>query len=116
MGDAAATGGEGRVWRGHFPSGTWHLGPPEAPEPGLSSSGEPTSSSSAQTVHSHSAASSRGSPAPRGVGDRRTRKSHVRDSKCTDGPRLALAPAAWADFVAYTSGQFSPLLCLVMRS
>ncbi|MYS43108.1 DUF397 domain-containing protein, partial [Streptomyces sp. SID5998] len=24
---------------------------------------------------------------------------HVRDSKTTDGPRLALAPAAWADFV-----------------
>ncbi|NED32102.1 DUF397 domain-containing protein [Streptomyces sp. SID8499] len=28
---------------------------------------------------------------------------HVRDSKTTDGPRLALAPAAWADFVPYAS-------------
>ncbi|MYX47046.1 DUF397 domain-containing protein, partial [Streptomyces sp. SID89] len=26
---------------------------------------------------------------------------HVRDSKTTDGPRLALTPAAWADFVPY---------------
>ncbi|MYS39780.1 DUF397 domain-containing protein, partial [Streptomyces sp. SID5998] len=25
------------------------------------------------------------------------------DSKTTDGPRLALAPAAWADFVPYAS-------------
>ncbi|WMX46173.1 DUF397 domain-containing protein [Streptomyces roseicoloratus] len=29
---------------------------------------------------------------------------HVRDSKCTDGPRLALAPDAWAGFVSYASG------------
>ncbi|MFI6034092.1 DUF397 domain-containing protein [Streptomyces sp. NPDC051315] len=30
---------------------------------------------------------------------------HVRDSKYRDaGPRLALAPTAWADFVAYASG------------
>ncbi|MFD0367423.1 DUF397 domain-containing protein [Streptomyces sp. NPDC059071] len=29
---------------------------------------------------------------------------HIRDSKCTDGPQLALAPAAWAGFVAYASG------------
>ncbi|MFF9241781.1 DUF397 domain-containing protein [Streptomyces sp. NPDC014801] len=30
---------------------------------------------------------------------------HVRDSKYRDaGPRLALAPQAWADFVAYASG------------
>ncbi|MEU6373691.1 DUF397 domain-containing protein [Streptomyces sp. NPDC046909] len=30
---------------------------------------------------------------------------HVRDSKYRDtSPRLALAPEAWADFVAYTSG------------
>ncbi|MCF4139387.1 DUF397 domain-containing protein [Streptomyces sp. Tue 6430] len=28
---------------------------------------------------------------------------HVRDSKNVDGPRLALTPDAWADFVAYTS-------------
>ena len=29
---------------------------------------------------------------------------HVRDSKYRDAsPRLALAPEAWADFVAYTS-------------
>ncbi|MFF9310655.1 DUF397 domain-containing protein [Streptomyces sp. NPDC014748] len=28
---------------------------------------------------------------------------HVRDSKATDGPRLALTPAAWADFVPYAS-------------
>ncbi|MFD7897901.1 DUF397 domain-containing protein [Streptomyces sp. NPDC059743] len=27
----------------------------------------------------------------------------VRDSKHTHGPRLALAPTAWADFVAYAS-------------
>ncbi|MFI7015645.1 DUF397 domain-containing protein [Streptomyces sp. NPDC050164] len=29
---------------------------------------------------------------------------HVRDSKHTEGPRLAVAPAAWADFVTYASG------------
>ncbi|MFK4147018.1 DUF397 domain-containing protein [Streptomyces sp. NPDC004065] len=30
---------------------------------------------------------------------------HVRDSKyCDAGPRLALAPHAWADFVTYASG------------
>ncbi|WP_338780352.1 DUF397 domain-containing protein [Streptomyces sp. DG1A-41] len=29
---------------------------------------------------------------------------HVRDSKHTAGPRLAVAPAAWADFVTYASG------------
>lgn len=29
---------------------------------------------------------------------------HVRDSKTTDGPRLALTPAAWADFVPYAAG------------
>ncbi|MFH8338953.1 DUF397 domain-containing protein [Streptomyces sp. AM6-12] len=28
---------------------------------------------------------------------------HVRDSKDTDGPRLALTPEAWAEFVAYAS-------------
>ena len=28
---------------------------------------------------------------------------HVRDSKNVDGPRLALAPTAWTDFVAYAS-------------
>ncbi|MBX9424244.1 DUF397 domain-containing protein [Streptomyces lateritius] len=26
---------------------------------------------------------------------------HVHDSKCVDGPRLALTPAAWAGFVSY---------------
>ncbi|MGY1583577.1 DUF397 domain-containing protein [Streptomyces sp. MN13] len=26
---------------------------------------------------------------------------HVRDSKNTRGPQLAVAPAAWADFVSY---------------
>ncbi|MFC4464661.1 DUF397 domain-containing protein [Streptomyces xiangluensis] len=29
---------------------------------------------------------------------------HVRDSKNIEGPQLALAPTAWADFVAYASG------------
>ncbi|SEQ24377.1 DUF397 domain-containing protein [Streptomyces radiopugnans] len=29
---------------------------------------------------------------------------HVRDSKNTQGPRLAFAPGAWADFVAHTAG------------
>ncbi|MFS4107363.1 DUF397 domain-containing protein [Streptomyces sp. PD-S100-1] len=29
---------------------------------------------------------------------------HVRDSKTTDGPRLALTPGAWADFVPYAAG------------
>ncbi|NGO48665.1 DUF397 domain-containing protein [Streptomyces ureilyticus] len=29
---------------------------------------------------------------------------HVRDSKNTGGPQLALAPEAWADFVTYASG------------
>jgi hypothetical protein len=28
---------------------------------------------------------------------------HVRDSKHTAGPQLALAPEAWADFVTYAS-------------
>ncbi|MFA3873739.1 DUF397 domain-containing protein [Streptomyces sp. MMCC 100] len=28
---------------------------------------------------------------------------HVRDSKTTDGPRLALTPEAWGDFVTYAS-------------
>ncbi|MGW4239813.1 DUF397 domain-containing protein [Streptomyces sp. NPDC004749] len=27
---------------------------------------------------------------------------HVRDSKNIEGPRLALTPSAWADFVTYT--------------
>jgi hypothetical protein len=27
---------------------------------------------------------------------------HVRDSKNTGGPQLALTPEAWADFVAYS--------------
>ncbi|MFJ8586379.1 DUF397 domain-containing protein [Streptomyces sp. NPDC093595] len=29
---------------------------------------------------------------------------HVRDSKCIDGPQLALTPGAWAGFVSYASG------------
>lgn len=29
---------------------------------------------------------------------------HVRDSKDAEGPRLALTPGAWADFVTYASG------------
>lgn len=28
---------------------------------------------------------------------------HVRDSKKTEGPQLALSPAAWAGFVSYAS-------------
>ncbi|MFF5401404.1 DUF397 domain-containing protein [Streptomyces misionensis] len=28
---------------------------------------------------------------------------HVRDSKNTEGPRLALTPGAWARFVSYAS-------------
>jgi hypothetical protein len=28
---------------------------------------------------------------------------HVRDSKDTQGPELALAPAVWSTFVAYTA-------------
>ncbi|MFD3626598.1 DUF397 domain-containing protein [Streptomyces sp. NPDC058698] len=28
---------------------------------------------------------------------------HVRDSKNASGPRLALTPEAWADFVSYAS-------------
>ncbi|TLQ43098.1 DUF397 domain-containing protein [Streptomyces marianii] len=28
---------------------------------------------------------------------------HVRDSKDKQGPRLALSPAAWTDFVAYAA-------------
>ncbi|MFF3316758.1 DUF397 domain-containing protein [Streptomyces sp. NPDC003035] len=28
---------------------------------------------------------------------------HVRDSKCLDGPRLALTPGAWSGFVTYAS-------------
>ncbi|MEW2066072.1 DUF397 domain-containing protein [Streptomyces sp. NPDC007346] len=30
---------------------------------------------------------------------------HVRDSKNLQGPRLALAPAAWAGFVSYAAGR-----------
>ncbi|MFJ9527865.1 DUF397 domain-containing protein [Streptomyces cyaneofuscatus] len=29
---------------------------------------------------------------------------HVRDSKNAQGPRLAVAPAAWAGFVSYAAG------------
>ncbi len=29
---------------------------------------------------------------------------HVRDSKCLDGPQLALTPRAWAGFVSYAVG------------
>ncbi|WP_328679311.1 DUF397 domain-containing protein [Streptomyces sp. NBC_01261] len=28
---------------------------------------------------------------------------HIRDSKNTAGPRFAVAPTAWADFVSYAS-------------
>ncbi|AWT44925.1 MULTISPECIES: DUF397 domain-containing protein [Streptomyces] len=28
---------------------------------------------------------------------------HIRDSKNTEGPRLALTPEAWAEFLAYAS-------------
>ena len=28
---------------------------------------------------------------------------HVRDSKDTQGPQLALSPAAWSDFVSYAA-------------
>ncbi|MEU0272835.1 DUF397 domain-containing protein [Streptomyces sp. NPDC006307] len=31
------------------------------------------------------------------------RTIHVRDSKDPDGPRLAVAPIAWASFVTYAS-------------
>ncbi|PZG89474.1 DUF397 domain-containing protein [Streptomyces sp. NTH33] len=31
------------------------------------------------------------------------RTIHVRDSKNTEGPQLALAPGAWAHFVTYAS-------------
>ncbi|MGC9442644.1 DUF397 domain-containing protein [Streptomyces sp. WG5] len=31
------------------------------------------------------------------------RTIHIRDSKHTDGPRLTLTPAAWADFLPYAS-------------
>jgi len=30
---------------------------------------------------------------------------HVRDSKNVQGPRLAFAPEAWADFVSHTAGR-----------
>lgn len=29
---------------------------------------------------------------------------HVRDSKNTEGPQLALTPTAWNDFIGYASG------------
>ncbi|MFI6856916.1 DUF397 domain-containing protein [Streptomyces sp. NPDC050416] len=29
---------------------------------------------------------------------------HIRDSKQTEGPRLAVTSAAWADFVTFASG------------
>lgn len=31
------------------------------------------------------------------------RTIHVRDSKVSEGPHLALAPAAWTDFVTYAA-------------
>ncbi|WP_411151355.1 DUF397 domain-containing protein [Streptomyces sp. A30] len=31
------------------------------------------------------------------------RTIHVRDSKNAEGPRLTVAPSAWADFVRYAS-------------
>lgn len=31
------------------------------------------------------------------------RTIHIRDSKHTEGPRLAVAPTTWADFVSYAS-------------
>ncbi|MGC9380863.1 DUF397 domain-containing protein [Streptomyces sp. MH13] len=31
------------------------------------------------------------------------RTIHIRDSKTTEGPRLTLTPAAWADFLPYAS-------------
>jgi hypothetical protein len=31
------------------------------------------------------------------------RTVHIRDSKTAEGPRFAVAPAAWANFVAYAS-------------
>ncbi|MER8083992.1 DUF397 domain-containing protein [Streptomyces sp. NPDC058316] len=30
---------------------------------------------------------------------------HVRDSKKAQGPRFAVTPEAWADFVAYAAGR-----------
>ena len=30
---------------------------------------------------------------------------HVRDSKNVQGPQLAFAPEAWADFVSHTAGR-----------
>ncbi|WP_267242887.1 DUF397 domain-containing protein [Streptomyces sp. PR69] len=33
------------------------------------------------------------------------RAVHVRDSKNTDGPRLAVTPLAWVGFVRYASGR-----------
>ncbi|MFD8388407.1 DUF397 domain-containing protein [Streptomyces sp. NPDC059680] len=30
---------------------------------------------------------------------------HIRDSKQTDGPRLAVTPLAWTEFVSYASGR-----------
>ncbi|MCH5674694.1 DUF397 domain-containing protein [Streptomyces gilvus] len=32
------------------------------------------------------------------------RTIHIRDSKNLDGPRLAVTPATWADFVPYLKG------------
>lgn len=34
-----------------------------------------------------------------------SRTVHVRDSKHVEGPRLALSPGVWADFVAYASAR-----------
>jgi hypothetical protein len=33
------------------------------------------------------------------------RTIHVRDSKNVEGPRLAVTPTAWAEFVAYAGGR-----------
>ena len=33
---------------------------------------------------------------------------HVRDSKLNAGPELALAPDAWAEFIAFASAAVSP--------
>ncbi|MFD7136649.1 DUF397 domain-containing protein [Streptomyces sp. NPDC059894] len=36
---------------------------------------------------------------------RHASRLHIRDSKVADGPRLALTPRPWADFVRYAAAR-----------
>ncbi|MFF0700939.1 DUF397 domain-containing protein [Streptomyces tendae] len=47
--------------------------------------------------------SSSAHPLPRSASSLTPATIHIRDSKHTDGPRLTLTPAAWANFLPYAA-------------